>query len=122
MNSNDDAIFWERLAGMPALEAEHECVLRREANCLALAMLNTERTRIKEEGRYKHQVELARIDADTRELQAQMTKLTGKLKELRKLQTRIAWRSAVQALYGEDGVAACLVWMEQQGVLPGAAC
>ncbi len=117
MNANDDAIFWDRLADMPALEAEHECVLRREANVLTLAMLNTERARIKAEGRYKHEAELLRIDAATCELQAQMTKLTGKVKELRKLQTRIEWRAAVQALYGADGVAACLVWMEQQRVL-----
>lgn len=118
MNANEDAIFWERLADMPALEAEHECVLRREQNNLTLAMLNSERAKVKEEGRYKHQVELLRIDAATCELQAQMTKLTGKIKELRKLQARICWRAAVLALYGEEGVAACLVWMEQQGMSP----
>lgn len=46
-----------------------------------------------------------------------MTKLNERIKELRKLQDRICWREAVQAVFGTEGVSSCLVWMEQQGKL-----
>lgn len=118
----DDAMFWERLVGMPALEAEQECVLRRENCCLQVAMLTEEATRVRAEHRGGWQRELKQIGAGITATHAQLTKLNERIKELRKLLERIRWRQAVEALYGQEGVTACLVWMEQQGVLPGGAC
>lgn len=118
MSTNeDDAMFWERLADMPALEAEHECVLRRENCCLQVAMLREEAARVRAEHRGGWQRELERIGAGSAAAMAQLTKLNERIKELRKLQDRIAWRRAVEALYGQDGVTACLVWMEQQAAV-----
>lgn len=122
--THDDAMFWERLLDMPAVEAEQECVLRREQNCLQMAVLTGEMAKVQAEHRGGWQTEMANLRAGLTDLQSQLTKLNERIRELRQLQHRISWRNAVMALYGEDGVAACLVWMEQNGQLPGkvAAC
>lgn len=110
----DDAMFWDRLAEMPYVEAEHECVLRREELCLQLSMLNTEKTNLINDGHHNTKA-IRDIGAAQKEVQSQLTKLNERIKELRKLQSRIDWRAAVAALYGEEGVVDCLVWMEQTG-------
>lgn len=110
----DDAMFWDRLAEMPHIEAEHECVLRREELCLQLAVLRTEMNELIKRGHTKT-VSLREVTAAQSEVQAQLTKLNERIKELRKLQSRIDWRAAVATLYGEEAVVECLVWMEQTG-------
>ena len=54
--TDDDAVFWDRLAEMPAWEAEQECVSRREA--LVLRQYDDARAAI------KNLVEMPDQDAD----------------------------------------------------------
>ena len=98
-----DAVFWERIADMPALEAEQELVARRVeilAENVELARHNT-----------------VQGDAAGRRMlenSAQLAALNERIKYLRKMQHAISWRAAVAAVYGDDGVERCSVWMAQQ--------
>ena len=103
----EDATFWERLADMPAWEAEQECVMRRESLVLENAMLNGEL--LKTQGR-----ERSALGAAMAENNAQLTKLMERIKYLRKMQDRIHWREAVRDLFGDDAVEQCIVHIEQR--------
>jgi len=105
----DDLIFWERIAEMPLWEAEQECVMRREENALQRAMLQNEKDSATAKNRKSEERE---IGAEIYQLMSQSTKLNERITMLRKLQDKIHWRSAVKALYGDEAVTDCLVWME----------
>lgn len=104
-----DVVFYERLAGMPFVEAEQECLLRREGLVLELSMLLNERNKCAAHGK-----EADDIGAEMKAIESQLAKLNGRIKELRKTQDRISWKAAIQALYGSEAVHECLVWMEVQ--------
>ena len=108
---NDDAIFWERLQDMPIWEAEQELVLRREGNVLEANMLLMERDKLLAVGMHKRAREL--MSAHQERL-GQNTKINERIKYLRNLQNRLQWKEAVRALFGQDGVEQCVVWIEQQ--------
>lgn len=105
---NDDDIFWDRLADMPAWEAEQECVMRREAVILRFAMLTSEKAKAKTND------EAARIGVAIAQDSGQLSLLNERIKYLRKLQSRIEWKEAVRVLYGDDAVDQCVTWMQQQ--------
>jgi hypothetical protein len=103
----DDAVFWDRLAEMPAWEAEQECVTRRESLVLENAMLGGEQVRAA--GR-----EHGAICGSIRENNAQISRLVERIKYLRKLQDRVHWRETVRELFGDEAVEQCVVHIEQK--------
>ena len=111
---DQDAMFWDRLHDMPMLEAEQECVMRREQLALENAMLNTERTKINPPANSKEREAFKDMGIAMSENMAQMTKLNERIKYLRKLQDKVCWREAVRDLFGDEAVEQCLVLMEQR--------
>lgn len=110
--TDNDAVFWERLHDMPDVEAEIELVLRRHALTDENAALIAFRV-----GRYGSEAD----EAGMRLLrnQAALTRLTEELKMRRRRMERANWAAAVTALYGQEGYAACRLWIEQMCVEPG---
>lgn len=108
MKQDSEAIFWERVADMPAWEAEQELVLRRESVVLENAMLMSERERLSN-GR-----ESRAISAAIAENNAQLTAIGERIKYLRKLQDKVQWKKAVIDLFGQEAFEQCVVYMEQQ--------
>ena len=102
----EDSIFWDRLADMPAWEAEQECVSRREQLVLEKDMMISERGRLGE-CQDSHAMGLAIIENN-----AQLTKLNERIKYLRKLQHHLQWKEAVRELFGQEAYEQCIVWIE----------
>lgn len=103
---NQEAVFWERIADMPAAEAEQELVARRLALVAEnLALADLHRSPGDSAGRRM-------IENSTA-----LAVLNERIKYLRKLRTAISWRAAVDAVYGADGVERCVIWIEQQMLL-----
>lgn len=113
----DESIFWARLAGMPPVEAEAELMLRKEHLAHELASLQRQKHTHARLGR---RTEASAVGVEMLALNKQLAVINGRVKELHKLQDRTSWRRAVQALYGQEGVEACTVWIEQhvQGAQP----
>lgn len=103
-----DAVFWDRLHGMPNWEAEQECVMRRERLALENAMLNVEKAKS------RRPLERDQLGAAILENNSQLTTINERIKYLRKLQDRIQWKETVRALFGDEAVAQCIVHMEMQ--------
>ena len=103
----DDAVFWERIADMPAWEAEQEIVLRREQLVLENSMLSGEREKAGQKTKEAREIGVA-----IQENNAALTKCAEKIKYLRNLQNRLAWRMAVEQVCGIEAVEKCLIWME----------
>lgn len=110
--AQDDAVFWDRLAGMPHWEAEQECVMRRESLVLENAMLNTERSKLMPPIGEKQRREVKDIGAAMADNNARICKLVEQIKYLRKLADKIHWRETVRDLFGDDAVEQCIVHME----------
>lgn len=108
----DDQIFWDRIHDMPAVEAEQECVLRRENNSLQIAMLQKEHAAVMSRRGAKCQ-EARDIGVAIAEVGAQNTALNERIKYLRNLQTKIQWKEAVRTLFGDDACEQCVVWIQQ---------
>lgn len=104
-----DQVFWDRLQDMPLAEAEQELVLRREENALVLAMLQKEKSEAKNKFIEKD------IGNEIFNVMSQMTKINERIKYLRKLQDKVTWKNAVRALYGQDAVEECVIWIETNG-------
>lgn len=111
---NEDAMFWERTQDMPPMEAEQECVMRREQLALENAMLHTGRTKINPPTSPKQREAFADMGVAMSENMVQMTKLNERIKYLRKLQDKVHWRETVRDLFGDDAVEQCIVHMEQR--------
>jgi DNA gyrase/topoisomerase IV subunit B len=111
---DDDKVFWARLEEMPPWEAEQECVARREQLCLENAMLDAERNKLNPTGRPYETREYKALGVAMRENASRTTRLNERLKYLRKLQTRLEWKLAVQTLFGQEAYEQCAVWLEQQ--------
>lgn len=107
--SADDAVFWDRIAGMPAWEAEQELVMRREGVALQNAMLSMERAKLPKASRSHHDLGVAILENN-----AQLTPIGERLRYLRKLQDRWSWKNAVRDLFGQEAMLECIVYMEQQ--------
>jgi hypothetical protein len=103
-----DAVFWDRLHGMPNWEAEQECVMRRERLALENAMLNVEKVKS------RRPLERDQLGAAILENNSQLTTLNERIKYLRKLQDRIQWKETVRELFGDEAVTQCKVHMEMQ--------
>lgn len=110
---NSDATFWDRIHDMPPCEAELECTLRREENSLKIAMLQKELVRIMDRTGVKTK-EWRSIGVEISKIGAQNTLLNERAKYLRRLMDKLQWKEAIRAIYGDDGVAQCAVWIEQQ--------
>lgn len=105
----EDAIFWERIAEMPWVEAEQECVSRREQLAGRIQELTIERM----SAVLKHREEVGTEIADCA---AQLTRLNGRIKYLRKAQDNVNWRKAVTALWGQEGYEMCREWLVREEV------
>lgn len=108
----EEAIFWERLRGMPAIEAEQECVLRREYMVLQINMLNQQKPepgpgRIREE---------RLIAQELVQLQTSISVINERIKYYRKVRNAANWSNAVKALFGQDGWNQCREWVVAQEV------
>lgn len=112
---SDDDIFWERISEMPFSEAEQECVIRREHNVLEIAMLQGEIEKIKSRTGLKANgsKECRDIGVVLMGVMGQNTLLNERIKYLRRVQDKINWKEAVRALYGDDAVEDCKLWIEQ---------
>lgn len=108
-SNGEDRIFWERLADMPWLEAEQECVLRREDIVLQINMLNSMRTDIGKSSAKAKELGRAQFDC-----QSQLVMLNEQIKYLRKIQDQVKWRRAVETLFGREACEQCVVWIAQQ--------
>ena len=109
----DEQFFWERISGMPMFEAEQELVFRKEGILLENAMLAHERACLLESRGKKNEQEANRIGVAISENCALMTKISERIKYLRRAQDSIQWRKAVVAIFGQDGYEACAVWVAQ---------
>ena len=107
MNIQDtDEIFWDRLHGMPDVEAVHELTLRRDSITLENAMLHTERER-------EHKVkQMQRLGVAIIANQSLLTKINTEIKVRNKRITCAGWQEAVRAIYGPEGYFKCREWME----------
>lgn len=108
----DDMIFWDRIHDMPPVEAEQECVLRRENNSLQIAMLQREHAGVIDRRGAKCQ-EARDIGVAIAEVGAQNTALNERIKYLRKLQDKLQWKEAVRTLFGDEACEQCVVWIQQ---------
>ena len=118
MISGEEAIFWDRLQGMPWIEAEQELVLRRER----LAAGHVRMSEKKEKALRVGNLSLARhIGREMDAANKTMTVLTERIKFYRKRQESAKWANAVKAIFGQDGFEACRVWMAQQEQSGGGA-
>lgn len=107
MRDDSDKVFWERLAEMPVIEQEQECVLRREHVALRLAMLHGEK--VAAEDRHDKR-EASRIGVAMFEDNAQITVLNERIKYLRRLLEAISWRNAVKAVLGQEAYEQVVLW------------
>lgn len=114
MRDLEDAMFWERLHDMPAWEAEQECVMRREELALQNAELLTQRSKMNPPIGLKQKELYAALGAEMQENSSRLVRLNERIKYLRKLQHRIQWKEAVRALFGDDAVEQCVIYMEQR--------
>lgn len=103
----DDAIFWDRLAGMPFEEHEQECVLRREHVILQIGMLRANKQEAQQLGKKE---EAQRLGVAIFEDGAQLTMLNERIKYLRRLIDTISWKSAVKKVLGEEVYEQLIVW------------
>ena len=103
--NREDQVFWNRLADMPWLEAEQECVARRETLVLELAALHAEAHKVLRQGAREE------LQAKICDRQGQCALLNVRLKYLRDVQYRVKWADAVKKLYGEEAFAACREFM-----------
>jgi hypothetical protein len=110
----EDAVFWDRILDMPPMEAEQECVLRREQIALENAMLMTERAKITPPHGSKQRADFSDMGVALSQNAAQLTKLNERIKYLRRLQDKVQWKEAVRDLFGDDAVDRCVVYMEQR--------
>jgi len=109
--ASDDRVFWERLAGMPPLEAEQELVLRREELVLTTAMLRNQAAESKDKGRKREAMELGN---GIRSVDSQLSLIGERIKYLRKVEDSVRWRETVLNVLGQEALEACLIWRIQQ--------
>jgi len=100
--NRDDQQFWDRIADMPWLEAEQECVLRRENNALQIAMLTQERARLQDERGVRRGGEIDRIGVEISTLGSQNCVLNERIKYMRKVGDIVSWRKAVTEVLGRE--------------------
>jgi hypothetical protein len=114
--------FLDYIAFMPDIEAEGEIIQRREAVKLEFNMLTTlrhdevVRTGVGK-GKNKSKT-LVEIGAAISVIGSDLALLNEALKKLRQRMDRTAWREAVLALYGEEGVLQCKLWIIQNDTNP----
>ncbi len=105
---NDEAIFWERVNAMPALEAEQELVLRRERYATEQQELTLARTAA--EKRCDHTTHAA-LGRQMFVLAQQVVSINERIKYLRRVGDRISWREAVKEVLGPEAVEQCAEWI-----------
>jgi hypothetical protein len=110
--ATDDRVFWDRLAEMPALEAEQELVSRREGLMLEVNMLRNEMSAAKHAKREKEAIEIGRA---IRDADSQLGLIGERIKYMRKVEDAIRWRKAVETVLGQEALEACLIWRVQEG-------
>lgn len=112
----EDQVFWDRLADMPWVEAEQECVSRREQLLLELAVLRSA----------KPNVSLPRdreaITAEETYMNGQLSLLNERIRYLRKVQERVRWVDACKAILDDDTYMAIKMHMERLEAEVRATC
>ncbi len=94
--NRDDQVFWDRIADMPWVEAELECVKRREE-------LTQQRHDLEAEvlsQTHRQRRDLAKLNA--KEIDGQLTLLNERIKWLRKVQARVSWAEACRAVLDHE--------------------
>lgn len=104
-----DQVFWDRLSGMPPTEAEEECVLRRIELSERVGHLRRQVASAKARG---DDAAATKLGQEVRAVDATLTRVNERIKQIRKLLDRIQWRETVRELFGEEAVEACLIHME----------
>lgn len=104
----DDAIFWERLDGMPDVEADQELRLRRDQLVLENGMLKNEIDHGNLKQRERH-----RIGVVICENNMLINRINQELRDISNRNTKTTWRRAVVAVLGEEAAEACRIWIAQ---------
>lgn len=108
--SEEEQFFWDRIAGMPSLEAEQELVLRRERISSELSAMQLELADAKRRRDYTAESALGR---QLFRMAASLTLVNERIKYLRKVHDTIMWRRAVSAVLGADAYEQCAAWVAQ---------
>jgi hypothetical protein len=105
--NQDDVVFWDRLFDMPDIEAIHELRIRKDDLVLQKAVLHGEKANATL--RDANLITQSLIEND-----ALITKINAETKMRNLRMDRTAWRNAVRAVYGDEGVEKCVVWIQTQ--------
>lgn len=108
--TDDEAIFWERVTSMPALEAEQELVLRRERYAVEQQELILARAAA--ERRHDHTTHAA-LGRQMFVLAQQAVQINERIKYLRRVGDRVTWREAVKQVLGQEAAEQCAAWIAQ---------
>ncbi len=103
-----EQFFWDRIAGMPSLEAEQELVLRREGITTELSALQSALAAATR--RHDSTAESA-IGRQIFQLSASLTLVNERIRHLRHVADRIMWRKAVKELFGQEAYERCAEWV-----------
>lgn len=103
-----EQFFWERIVGMPSLEAEQELVLRREGVTAEMSALQSE---LEEAKRRRNATAESAIGRQLFQLAASLTLVNERIKYLRQVADRIMWRKAVKEVLGQEAYEQCCEWI-----------
>lgn len=106
----DEQVFWDRIADMPDIEAKHEFMRRKDDLVLQNAMLLQQKTAA-ENFDVGHEIGVA-----MQENVALASLINSELKIINERMERLSWKSAVKAVFGEEGYLKCRQWMEMERV------
>lgn len=105
---NSDNVFWERLLGMPDIEALQELSQRREGMVIR-------KTEIVDywRGRYR---KMSLEDTESiASIDLALVKINEEIKTRNRRMDNASLRAAVRAIFGEEGYAKCREWMMING-------
>jgi hypothetical protein len=105
--AQEDSIFWDRLQDMPDAEAVQELNLRRDDLVLQKAVLQ----KAKVAANLRDAAEITRAVMENDSL---ITKINSEAKQRNIRMDRRKWKDSVRAVFGDEGVEKCLIWMETQ--------
>ncbi len=109
-------VFFERIVGMPDIEARHEIDLRLEHHALEYAVLANALSALvgKQGGKFK--AERERIGLAMQAMGNDRSRLNKARQIINDRMDRCRWDRAVRAIYGVEGYEACRAWMAAQEV------
>lgn len=106
------AEFLNNVAHLPDIEAEGEIIQRRETHKLEYASLLNEKVLIFQRTGARTK-EIRELNLAMSLIASDLSLLNEALIKLRQRMDRLSWQSAVRALYGDEGVLQCKLWIIQ---------